>query len=80
MKPDEIEVRRIKIFCITAGCMNRGGGHRSTHRSVKDFSKESKLAAIEAFKAGTKINATTAFPTQDRWKKTVKGWLCPDCK
>jgi len=76
----EVEVRRIKIYCITDGCMNRNGGQKSTHRNVKDFSEKTMLKVIEAFKNGTRVNATTAFPTQGQWKKTSKGWLCPDCK
>lgn len=76
----ELEVRRLKIFCITEGCMNRSGGQKSTHRNLKDFSQKSKDEAIEAMKAGTRINATTAFPTQGKWKRTAKGWLCPECK
>ncbi len=76
----ELEVRRIKIFCITKDCTNAGGGQKSTHRNVKDFSKKSKQDAIEAFKTGTRINATTWHPTQGQWKKTAKGWLCPECK
>jgi len=80
MKIFEIEVRRLKIFCLSDGCMNPNGGHRSTHRNVKDFSDKSKLEAIEAFELGIRINATTTHPTQGKWKKTKKGWLCPECK
>ena len=80
MKSFEREVRRIKIFCKTDGCMNPGGGHKSNHRNVRDFSKKSKLEAIESFKSGIRINSTTNQITQDKWKRTTKGWLCPDCK
>jgi len=80
MKSFEREVRRIKIFCKTDGCMNPSGGHKSTHRNVRDFSKKSKLAAIAAFKSGLRINATSGTPTQGKWKRTTKGWLCPECK
>lgn len=80
MRSFEREVRRIKIFCKTEGCMNPSGGQKSTHRNVRDFSKKSKLAAIEAFKAGTRVDATTRAATQGRWKRTTKGWLCPECK
>lgn len=81
MKSFEREVRRYKIFCKTEGCMNPSGGQKSTHRNVKDFSKRSKLAAIWAFKTGTRINAFHGSkPTQGKWKKTTRGWLCPECK
>jgi len=76
----EHEVRRIRIYCETVDCMNTGGGKKSTHRNVKDFSEKTKKAVIKAFEAGTRINATTAFPTQGRWKKTKNGWYCPKCK
>lgn len=76
----EIEVRRIRIFCITEDCWNRGGGQKSAHRNVKDFSEKTKQAVIESFKAGTRVNATTTFPTQGQWKKTKAGWLCPVCR
>ena len=80
MIPHEHEVCRLRIFCITEGCMNIGGGQKSTHRNVKDFSKKSKKEAIESFKAGIRINAVNGNPTQGKWKKTAKGWLCPVCK
>jgi len=80
MIPYEHEVFRLKIFCITEGCMNPSGGHKSTHRNVKDFSKKSKLEAIESFQEGIRINAVHGNPTQGKWKKTAKGWLCPECK
>jgi len=80
MKSFEREVRRLKIFCITEGCMNQGGGQKSAYRNLKDFSKKSKLEAIEAFKLGIRVNATNAVPTQGKWKRTTKGWLCPECK
>jgi len=76
----EHEVCRLKIFCITEGCMNPSGGHKSTHRNVKDFSRKSKLEAIESFKQGMRINAVHGNPTQGKWKKVQKGWLCPECK
>jgi len=76
----ELELRRLKIFCKTEGCMNPSGGHKSTHRNVKDFTEKTKLAAIEAFKSGLRVNATTGNPTQGKWKRTTKGWLCPECK
>jgi len=79
MKSFEREVRRLRIFCKTPGCMNPSGGHKSNHRNVKDFSKKSKLEAIESFKSGVRINSTTNHITQDRWKRTTKGWLCPEC-
>lgn len=75
----EREVRRLKIFCKTEACMNPGGGQKSTHRNVKDFSVKTKLSAIEAFKNGTRVNATNAVVTQGKWKKTGNGWLCPKC-
>ena len=80
MIPYEHEVRRIKVFCLTEGCMNQSGGQKSTHRNVKDFSQKSKLEAIESFQSGRRINATHNHPTQGKWKKTAKGWLCPKCK
>ena len=81
MKAFEVEVRKLKILCKTPGCLNPGGGHKSNHRNVKDFSKQSKLAAISSFKTGIKMNAANGSPpTQDRWKRTTKGWLCPECK
>jgi len=80
MRPYEREVRRLKIFCKTEGCMNPSGGHKSTHRNVRDFSKKSRLEAIEAFKSGLRINATNGEATQGKWKQTTKGWLCPECK
>jgi len=80
MRLYEIEVCRLKIFCITEDCMNPSGGHKSTHRNVKDFSKKSKGEAIESFKEGIRINAVHGNPTQGKWKKTSKGWLCPECK
>ncbi len=80
MKSFEREVRRIKIFCKTAGCMNPSGGQKSTHRNVRDFSKKTKLAAIDAFKTGTRMTTTNRVPTQSKWKRTTKGWLCPECK
>jgi len=76
----EHEVRRLKIYCETEGCMNPSGGQKSTHRNVKDFSIKTKLAAIEAFKSGTRVNATIAVATQGKWKKTLTGWFCPECK
>ena len=77
----EREVRRLKIFCKTEGCKNPSGGQKSTHRNVRDFLKQSKLAAIEAFKRGARINAFHgSTPTQGKWRKTTKGWLCPECK
>lgn len=76
----EREVRKLKIFCMTEGCMNPSGGQRSTHRNVRDFSEKTKKAAIEAFKAGTRVNATNQVATQGKWKKTKNGWLCPECK
>lgn len=80
MRSYEIEVRRLKIFCKTEDCMNPSGGQKSTHRNLKDFSKASKEEAIEAMQLGIRINATTAFPTQGKWKRTTRGWLCPECK
>lgn len=80
MNPYEHEVLKLKIFCMTEGCMNPSGGQKSTHRNVKDFSKKSYRDAIEAFKEGLRINATHNHPTQGKWKKTAKGWLCPECK
>lgn len=80
MIPHEHEVCRIRIFCITDGCMNPTGGHKSAYRNVKDFSQKSKMEAIEAFKDGIRINATHPVATQGKWKRTVKGWLCPECK
>ena len=78
----EVEVRRIRIFCQTEGCMNTSGGQKSTHRNVKDFTERSKKAAIESFKRGTRINAFHGSkPTQGIWKKTKSGaWLCPKCQ
>lgn len=80
MKSFEREIRKIKIFCKTVDCMNPSGGHKCNHRNVKDFSKKSKLAAIESFKSGIRINSTTNQITQDKWKRTTNGWLCPECK
>ena len=80
MKSYERRVCRIKIFCKTVDCMNPSGGHKSNHRNVKDFSKKSIQAAIESFKSGIRINSTTDRVTQDKWRKTTKGWLCPECK
>ena len=77
----EIEAARYKIFCITEGCINPHGGTKSTHRNVKDFSEESRLAAIRAFETGTKINAVVhTIATQEVWRKTRSGWLCEKCK
>ena len=80
MIPHEQEVCRLRIFCITEDCMNPSGGHKSTYRNVKDFSLKSKMAAIESFKNGIRINAVHAKATQGKWKKTKNGWLCPQCK
>jgi len=80
MKPYEREIRRLKIFCKTEGCMNPSGGQKSTHRNVKDFSKKTKLKAIRAFELGVRVNATNLVATQGKWKRTTKGWLCPECK
>lgn len=76
----ENEVCRLRIYCITEGCMNPSGGQKSTHRNVRDFSIKSKIEAIESFKSGRRINATVGNPTQGKWKKTESGWLCPECK
>lgn len=76
----EHEVHRYKVFCSTEGCLNPGGGHKSTYRNVKDFSEESRLKAIKAIQKGVRISATHQNPTQGQWKKTSKGWLCPECK
>ena len=80
MEDFEIEVRRLKIYCIREGCVHPGGGQKSTHRNVRDFSPKTKLKAIEAFKLGIRVNATNAVPTQGKWKKTKKGWICPECQ
>jgi len=80
MKPFEIEVCRLKIYCMTEFCMNPRGGHKSSYRNLKDFSEKSKREAIESFQTGTRMNSTTMHPTQPKWKKTKKGWLCPECK
>ncbi len=80
MQPYEREVRKIKIFCKTEGCLNPSGGHKCNHRNVKDFSEKSRLAAVESFKTGIRINSTSGVPTQQRWKRTTTGWLCPECK
>jgi len=80
MKPLEREVCKLLIYCMTEDCMNPRGGHKSSHRNVRDFSEKSKQEAIESFQTGIKINSTNANPTQPRWKRTKKGWLCPECK
>ena len=81
MKSFEVEVHKIKIVCKTNGCENPGGGRRTNHRNVKDFSKKSRDLAIESFKSGIRINAANGSkPTQTKWKRTAQGWLCPECK
>jgi len=74
------EVQRLKIFCSTEGCTSRTGSQKSAIRNVRDFSKKSKLEAIESFKDGIRINATHGNPTQEKWKLTARGWLCSECK
>jgi hypothetical protein len=69
----------MKIFCMREGCMNPSGGQKSTHRNVRDFTEKTKLKAIEAFKAGTRVNATNGVSTQEKWTKTKDGWLCEKC-
>lgn len=80
MRPHEHEICRLKIFCITEGCTIRSGSQTCSIKNVKDFSEKSKKDAIESFQFGTRINATHPQPTQGKWKKTKKGWLCPECK
>jgi len=81
MKSFEVENFRLKIFCKTADCRNPGGGHKCNYRTLKDFSKKSKDAAIQSFKTGIKLNAIYGSqPTQEKWKRTTKGWLCPECQ
>lgn len=82
MKPFEVEVRKIKIFCKTLNCKNLGStSQKSAHRNVRDFSKSSKEQAVHSFKTGVQINAPYGSqPTQGKWKRTTKGWLCPECQ